>query len=211
LTNLRPGEVGSGRILSKGNIGGYLKRELVGAGDDATSRYNLFMPAGPAPMGFAYFLAAKMAGYTAFCHWFVNRKVIAKRNAQEQLAIASANDSGLGTLENLGKRREVPESVKAGVVRTLIGLAVGIVVGLGFWTIPYFSTHDSVGNILFFAQLVPVRVGEWWLLFRWLYGMRPFNDSLGLSLITWGVLVSFALDAIGVVSAFVLPGGMWVC
>jgi hypothetical protein len=175
------------------------------------TRYNLFMPAGPAPMGFAYFLAVKMAGYTAFCHWVVNPKVIAQRESPVKPAPAGPNDLHLTTLENLGKRSEIPLALKAGVVRTLIGLVVGVVVGIGFWTLPYFSTHDSVGNILFFALLVSVRVGEWWLLFRWIYGMRAFNDSVGLSLITWGILISFALDAIGIVSAFVLPGGMWVC
>jgi hypothetical protein len=41
--------------------------------------------------------------------------------------------------------------------------------------------------------------------------MRPFNDELGLSLITWGILVSFALDVLGLAAAFVMPGGVWVC
>jgi len=169
------------------------------------------MPAGPAPMGFAYFLAVKMAGYTAFCHWVVNPKVISERETPAERDSAGPNDFHINTLENVGRRSEMPLALKAGVVRTLIGLVIGIVVGLGFWTIPYFSSHDGLGNVLVFALLVPVRIGEWWLLFRWLYGMRPFNNSLGLSLITWGILVSFALDAIGVVSAFVLPGGIWIC
>jgi hypothetical protein len=160
-------------------------------------------------MGFTYSLAAKMLGYTAFCHWVVNPKVIATRDVQPTMA--SATDFHLDTLQNAGQQRGVPFSLKAGVTRTLIGLVVGVVVGLGFWTIPYFSRHDSVGTVLFFALLVPVRVGEWWLLFRWLYGMRPFSDSLGLTLITWGILISFALDALGIITAFVLPRGMWVC
>ena len=160
-------------------------------------------------MGFAYFLAAKMVGYTAFCHWVVNPKMIAKRMTAVQTA--SQTDSSLSTPEYVGKQQEMPLAIKAGIIRTVIGLVVGTLVGFGFWAIPYFSTHGSVGTVLFFSLLVPVRVGEWWLLFRCLYKMRPLNDTLGLSLITWGILVSFALDVLGVVAAFVMPGGVWVC
>jgi hypothetical protein len=101
--------------------------------------------------------------------------------------------------------------VKAGVVRTLIGVAVGAIVGFGFWAIPFFSTHDTAGTVLFFTLLVPVRVGEWALLYRWTYRIHPFTDPAGMKLITLGILTSFALDVIGLVSAWVLPGGMWVC
>jgi len=162
-------------------------------------------------MGFAYFLAAKMLGYTAFCHWVVGPKIIAAETERAEPAMASPNEFRVASLESADERTIVPSAVKAGAIRTLIGLVVGVVVGLGFWTIPYFSRHDSTGTVLFFSLLVPVRIGEWWLLFRWLYKMRPFNDPVGLRLITWGILVSFALDALGVVTAFVLPGGMWVC
>jgi hypothetical protein len=41
--------------------------------------------------------------------------------------------------------------------------------------------------------------------------MRPFKEALGWKLITFGLLVSFALDAVGIIAAFVFPGGMWVC
>src|ERR1700724_2426326 len=37
------------------------------------------------------------------------------------------------------------------------------------------------------------------------------SASMGLKLITFGLLISFALDAIGVIAAFVFPVGSWVC
>lgn len=162
-------------------------------------------------MGFAYFLSAKMAGYTAFCHWVVNRKVGSARDVPALPSILSLAESYPDPVATPASGNQIPSAIKAGAIRTLIGLAVGVTVGLGFWTIPYFSAHDTAGNILFFSLLVPVRVGEWWLLFRWIYGMRPFSEPSGLALIIWGIVVSFAMDAIGVVAAFVMPGGMWVC
>lgn len=168
------------------------------------------MPAGPAPLGFAYFLSAKLLGYTAFCRWVVNPKEIARRERRMVPAIGAAVP-GLATFETAGGPNDVPSAFKSGGIRTLIGLAVGVSVGLGFWAIPYFSAHDTVGTVLFFSLLVPVRVGEWWLLFRWVYGMRPFSDSSGFNLIALGILVSFVLDALGMVTAIAFPGGIWVC
>jgi hypothetical protein len=168
------------------------------------------MPAGLGPTGFAYFLAAKFVGYTAFCHWVVNPCVVKAGTHQEQSDAVRPIRIFSEALQ-ASAQPQAPSPVKAGVVRTLIGLAVGVVVGFGFWTIPYFSTHDTVGTVLFFTLLVPVRVGEWALLFWWVYRMRTFRAVMGLKLITFGLLISFALDAIGVVAAFVLPGGVWVC
>jgi hypothetical protein len=57
---------------------------------------------------------------------------------------------------------------------------------------------------------VPVRIGEWWLLLQLMYkGLLNRRQRLGL--IGGGIFTSFALDFIGVVCAFALPGGMWVC
>ena len=173
------------------------------------------MPAGPAAIGFAYFLAAKLGGYTAFCHWVVAPRVAALTGTEMRnpagpvsiLAIAPED----ATILNTSSPATIPSSVKAGVIRTLIGVAVGSIVGLGFWSIPYFSNHGSTGTVLFFTFLVPVRVGEWTLLYRWIYRMHPFADSEGMQLITFGILASFVLDAIGIVSAWILPGGIWVC
>src|SRR5947209_9443695 len=122
------------------------------------------MPAGPEPIGFAYFLAAKFAGYTAFCHWVVRPRIVLSRVKTVSAATAPTSlldpalaHSSLGE-ESLAAS-EIPSSVKAGIIRTLIGLGVGAIVGLGFWSIPKLANFDFATPV-FFALLVPVRVGE---------------------------------------------------
>jgi len=146
------------------------------------------MPAGPAALGFAYFAAAKLAGYTLFCRFAVEPKVL-----------------------SVGEDRPAPPAWVAGAVRTLIGVGIGAIVGVGFWKIPWFEKHSSWGLVLFFVFLVPVRVFEWWLLLRWFYPRHSIDRGQYAGLIAGGIVTSFALDALGVVAAWVLPGGMWVC
>lgn len=125
-------------------------------------------------MGFAHFLGAKLAGYTAFCHWVISPS-LQKAGRQPESA---GSELRLGLLSDIQPaaliQNSIPSSVKAGVIRTLIGVVVGAVVGFGFWAIPYFSTHDTAGSVLFFTFLVPVRVGEWALLLWWIYHLRAF-------------------------------------
>src|SRR5215469_11100031 len=153
------------------------------------------MPAGPAPLGFAYFLAAKFAGYTAFCHWVVAPR-IGRTSGDERAAPIPVSPLGAALVSSSAPTiaTSIPSSVKAGVIRTLIGVAVGAAAGFGFWTIPYFSTHDWVGSVSFFLFLVPVRIGEWALLYRWIYKIHPLSDLGGMKLITFGILASFILD-----------------
>jgi hypothetical protein len=165
-------------------------------------------------MGFVYFLGAKFLGYSVFCRWVVTPRVLAITDAEVRdsavpvsiLAEAGEDKAGLNT----SSPAILPSAVKAGVVRTMIGAAVGAVVGLGFWSVPPLRNFDFA-TPLFFAILVPVRVAEWALLYRWIYRMRPFADPGAMKLIALGILASFALDAIGMASAIILPGGMWVC
>jgi hypothetical protein len=149
------------------------------------------MPAGPSELGFVYFAAAKLAGYTAFCKWVVT----------PQLSYAYAGDSS----------RESPSAWKAGSARTLIGVGIGVVLGLAFWRIPYFANHDFYDNGVFFLVLLPVRIGEWWLLLRWIYRDFPVSPRRRAAIIAEGIVASFVLDLVGVFTAFVAPGGMWVC
>jgi len=44
-----------------------------------------------------------------------------------------------------------------------------------------------------------------------MYRQFPISSNTRGKLITFGILVSFALDAIGILGAFVLPGGIWIC
>lgn len=151
------------------------------------------MPAGPEGLGFAYFIAAKYAGYTTFCRYAIQPRLSTRLDGDEEFA------------------KPPMSAFAAGAIRTGIGIAVGAAVGFGFWSIPSVSrTSESVGMLLFFSLLIPVRVGEWWLLMRLAYksSIQPAKHPL---LLTSGILTSFALDAIAFFTAMALPGGMWVC
>jgi hypothetical protein len=147
------------------------------------------MPAGPSAFGFVYFAAAKFAGYTAFCRYVI----------------------GLECRDRETPTPPIPSAWKAGAVRTGIGLVVGTVVGLSFWRIPYFAQHDPWDTPIFFAILIPIRIAEWWLLLHWIYRVFDFSPIQKAKLILLGIVTSFALDGLGILVAFVLPGGMWVC
>lgn len=147
------------------------------------------MPAGPDALGFVYFAAAKFAGYSAFC------RVVIQPNCEE---IAS---DGVKT----------PSAWKAGGVRTGIGLVLGAIVGLGFWKIPYFALGHTLDTPLFFLVLIPVRIAEWALLLRWIYRDFHFGPRQNAFIVAVGIVTSFALDGLGVLAAFILPGGVWIC
>jgi hypothetical protein len=147
------------------------------------------MPAGPSELGFVYFAAAKLVGYTAFCKWVITPQLTYAGDSQPSL----------------------PSVWKAGAARTLIGVGIGVIIGLAFWRIPYFATHDFYDNGIFFLVLLPVRIGEWWLLLRWIYRDFPVAGRRRAAIIAEGILASFILDLIGVLTALVMPGGMWVC
>jgi hypothetical protein len=164
------------------------------------------MPGGPAAIGFVYFAAAKLVGYTAFCRWAIQPQAEFALNLQASGMTAS---TPLTSSEDYARR--VPAAWKAGAVRTLIGVAIGAAVGLGFWKIPYFAEHDFIDQFWFFALLVPVRIGEWWLLLKWIYRESRFSERQKIALIATGIVASFVLDALGVVTAMILPGGFWVC
>jgi hypothetical protein len=146
------------------------------------------MAIGPSFGGFVYFAGAKFLGYSAFVH-FLRKKW---------------NDVST----------EKPwRTFVIGGTRTLIGVGVGISYGLLFAGIVNLARiqSDAWSLGLFFVFLIPVRLGEWYWLLRIAFkqqvrGSPQIPWSLG-----WGTSVSFALDAIGVAAAFVMPGGMWVC
>jgi hypothetical protein len=106
---------------------------------------------------------------------------------------------------------KIPPAWQAGGVRTGIGLLLGAIVGLGFWKIPYFSHSDAFDTPAFFLVLIPVRIGEWAILLKWIYRDFPFDGKQTATIIAIGIVTSFALDGLGVLAAWVLPGGLWVC
>ncbi len=47
------------------------------------------MPAGGTAIGFAYFAVAKFLGYTAFCQWVVEPRILERGNAESNLNLIS--------------------------------------------------------------------------------------------------------------------------
>ncbi len=146
------------------------------------------MPCGPTELGFVYFAAVKLAGYTGYSALLNRSKAVTRAGCAP------------------------PSMWKAGLVRTGIGVVVGVAVGLGFWKLaPHSQFIENNAAPLFFAGLVPVRIAEWsfflWLLYR-RYQLTKAED---FKFTAGGIVVSFLLDVIGVYAFFVLPGGAWIC
>ncbi len=140
------------------------------------------MPMGPAPLGFAAFVAVKFVGYTAAA------KLLQRAYEAPQVSF-----------------------LKVGSARTSLGIVAGIVYGVFWWV----ATRNSVGagpsTLWYFLGLVPVRLGEWSLVL-WLFFDKRSPDWTRLLIFSGlGSLWSYALDAIGMGTALVIPGGMWVC
>ena len=96
---------------------------------------------------------------------------------------------------------EKPRAIVFGAARTLLGLIVGV--GL----VALLATVGVVRDEwIFYVLLLPVRLGEWlfsiWLLFR---------RGLAWKQAFLGSICSYALDVPAVMSAFILPGGVWIC
>jgi hypothetical protein len=143
------------------------------------------MPAGPGPMGFVYFAAVKAVGYTA-------------------ASVVLKNGYGL-------RGSSKPNVWSAGLTRTGIGIAAGLLYGsLWIFVLSKFVA-DSYSGVLYYVFLLPIRIGEWSLLI-WLFFDRGLQARARMwKYVAFGTLCSYILDAIGVGAALVLPGGLWVC
>ena len=65
--------------------------------------------------------------------------------------------------------------------------------------------------IYYLGLLVPLRVAEWALTI-WLFFDRDWKSSRkNWKWIALGILCSYLLDALAIFSAFVVPGGFWIC
>src|SRR5215471_4611092 len=120
------------------------------------------MPMGPSLGGFAYFAGTKFLGYSAFAHW-------------------------------LRKEFDDPESgpartFKIGGMRTLIGVGVGICYGLSISVIGATIRSESLGLAVFFVGLVPVRLGEWYLLLRLAFHDKVREYPQTRWALVWGTL-----------------------
>jgi hypothetical protein len=126
----------------------------------------------------------KFLGYTAYSH-FLRNKVF--------------DDA-----KNGGPAR----TFKIGGTRTLIGLACGLVVGTLASSVQFYD-RDSATRI-YLLGLLPIGIAEWWLLL-WLFFRARLSGRNVTRGITLGIVVSYLLDAIGILAALVIPGGNWVC
>ena len=94
----------------------------------------------------------------------------------------------------------------------MIGIVAGTASGLILFSGFLDHLHsDATRMAIFFGLLVPIRVVEWQLLLWWMYREFPFPRRTRAMLITFGILTSFVLDAIGIAAAFVIPGRAWIC
>ena len=142
------------------------------------------MPAGPGPLGFAAFTGVKLLGYSV-AGSVLSNVFQSQRNAW-----------------------------LVGHARTGIGLVAGILFG-GTW----FPLATRFGNrwpawvaaSLFFGLLIPIRLAEWSLLIHFFFDRGLIQRARDLKFAAAGSAWSFVLDAVGIVSAFFIPGGFWVC
>jgi hypothetical protein len=137
---------------------------------------------GPAPLGFAYFVGVKFAGYTAAA--FVIRKAY------------PAFKGG---------------TVKVGAARTAIGLVAGLAYGAAWILLSsrVFRTQDP--TFAYLLGLLPVRIAEWLLLLHLFFDRNLSDRKRAIKSAVGGSIWSYCLDAIGIGAALVIPGGIWVC
>jgi hypothetical protein len=139
---------------------------------------------GPAPLGFAYFAGVKFVGYSA--------AALVLRRAYKTPANA----------------------LKVGLTRTGIGLVAGILFGGASILISTHLQNEWPGWVtvsIFFGFLIPIRLAEWSLLIHIFFDRGLMQRDKLLDFAALGTFWSFALDAVGIVAAFVVPGGFWIC
>ena len=142
------------------------------------------MPAGPGPIGFAAFTGVKLLGYSVAASVLTN-------------VFQSSRNAWL-----------------VGLARTGIGLVAGTLFG-GMWILSGTLFHSKwpgwAAALLFFSLLIPIRLAEWSLLIHFFFDRGLVQRARDLKLAGVGSAWSFVLDGVGIVSAFVIPGGFWVC
>jgi hypothetical protein len=142
------------------------------------------MPGGPGPIGFVAFAGVKFVGYSA--------AALILRRAYKTPA----------------------NPLKVGLARTGIGLVAGTVFGGASILISTHLQNDWPGWVtasIFFGFLIPIRLAEWSLLIHFFFDRGLIQRDKLVDFAALGSLWSFVLDAIGVVAAFVVPGGFWIC
>jgi hypothetical protein len=143
------------------------------------------MPAGPGAIGFAAFTGVKFVGYT-----------IAALTLKKAFSPADSN------------------VFKVGLARTGIGLVAGTFFG-GLWILLFTRFENRwpewMAASVFFGLLIPIRLAEWSLLIHFYFDRGLLQRAKDLKFATLGSLWSFVLDGVGIMAAFVVPGGFWIC
>jgi hypothetical protein len=140
------------------------------------------VPGGPTELGFVYFSAVKLVGYTAAAWYF-------KSDYKK-------HDSSVW---------------KIGAARTALGIAAGVSYGAAWWLLARWFHRFESWDLWYLALLIPIRIGEWALIL-WLFFERGSAGRSHLTRnVFLGTVWSYVLDAIGVFAAFVVPGGAWIC
>jgi hypothetical protein len=88
-----------------------------------------------------------------------------------------------------------------------------VVVGVGYgalWQVFAPNTDGKYMAISFMALLAPVRIFEW-MFFIWLFYDNKLSKPGKWANIIGGTVLSFVIDALAILLAFVGPGGFWIC
>jgi hypothetical protein len=143
------------------------------------------VPGGGSPIGFAAFAAVKATGYTGAA-FYLSRAYGFDWTRKKKLLV--------------------------GLARTGIGIVVGVTFGLS-WGLLYGSAQQS-GEwwiVAYYALLLPIRMGEWYLLLWLFFDRGQGNRGRMLKYAALGTGLSYGLDFLAVAAALVVPGGMWIC
>jgi hypothetical protein len=119
-------------------------------------------------------------------------------------AVKYAGYSAAAWLLNRRYQHDTHSPLLIGLVRTGIGLAAGAAYGAAV----LFARFPEG---LFFAALIPIRLLEWGLLLRWFYEPQFLATGRAWRWASAGAAWSFALDLVGILTALVVPGGIWIC
>ncbi|KJV07565.1 hypothetical protein [Methylocucumis oryzae] len=100
-----------------------------------------------------------------------------------------------------------PSIYKIGTARLLIGMVFGV--GVWGFTILGASADDTLFIFSYFLLLMPVRLLEWHLLFRWFY-QQPYAQATKWFWLLGGCAWSYVLDFPAALGWFA-TAGFWVC
>ena len=87
-------------------------------------------------------------------------------------------------------------------------MAIGIAVGAAYYLL--LDAWSPSNYLPYLCGLLPIRIGEWWLLV-WLFYDRHFRQpSLGWKVSFAGTAWSYVCD-IPAIAGFIYAGGVWIC